>query len=67
MSICKEALKGSSSNISSWVKALEVKDFSWEVLLGEALGVKTLLVEALIWELSYVEAFVNFFLKNSYL
>ena len=44
-----------------------MKDLSWEVLLGEALGVKTLLVEALIWEFSFVEEFVNFFWKKSYL
>ena len=44
------------------------KIFFVEVLLvDEALGVKTLLMEALIWEFSYVEAFVNFFWKKSYL
>ena len=31
-------------------------------VIGEALGVKTL-----IWDFSYVEEFVNFFLKKSYL
>ena len=37
-----------------------MKDSSWKVL-DESLGVKTLLVEALIWEFSYVEEFVIFF------
>ena len=41
-----------------------MKDLSWEILLGEALGVKTLLMEALIWEFSYLEAFINFFFEE---
>ena len=46
---------------------MEVKDLGLELLLGEALVVKTLLMEALIWEFSFVEDFVKFFLKKSYL
>ena len=40
--------------------SFRVKESSWEVL-DESLGVKTLLVEALIWEFSYDEEFVIFF------
>ena len=62
-----EAWEGESfgrSSRSSWVEALEEKALSWEVLLGESLGVKTLIVETLIWDFSYDEEFVNFFSKK---